>query len=123
MTHALKETGVRVVVTSHELLPKFKAMLPHLDNIEQVVVMEDQLHPTVVTGFKDGVKIHPFRSVVTQGADLLAGSNEFNSVPPTPESTAIVMYTSGSTGTPKGVILTHKNLVATMKSLMVSTYY
>ena len=28
------------------------------------------------------------------------------------------MYTSGSTGTPKGVVLTHKNLVATMKSLM-----
>jgi long-chain acyl-CoA synthetase len=37
---------------------------------------------------------------------------------PTPEDTAIVMYTSGSTGTPKGVILTHKNLVATMKCLM-----
>ena len=28
------------------------------------------------------------------------------------------MYTSGSTGTPKGVILTHRNLVATMKCLM-----
>ncbi len=28
------------------------------------------------------------------------------------------MYTSGSTGTPKGVVLTHKNLVATMKCLM-----
>ena len=27
------------------------------------------------------------------------------------------MYTSGSTGTPKGVVLTHKNLVATMKCL------
>jgi len=28
------------------------------------------------------------------------------------------MYTSGSTGTPKGVVLTHRNLVATMKCLM-----
>ncbi len=38
--------------------------------------------------------------------------------PPTAHDTAIVMYTSGSTGTPKGVVLTHKNLIATMKSLM-----
>ncbi len=37
---------------------------------------------------------------------------------PTPDDVAIVMYTSGSTGTPKGVVLTHKNLVATMKCLM-----
>jgi long-chain acyl-CoA synthetase len=37
---------------------------------------------------------------------------------PKPDDVAIVMYTSGSTGTPKGVVLTHKNLVATMKCLM-----
>ena len=118
VAHALNETGVEVVVTSHDLLPKFQQMLPKLSKISQVIVMEDQLHPTVTIGFKPGVKITPFRNVVTEGAGLLAASNEFNSVPPTPESTAIVMYTSGSTGTPKGVILSHKNLVATMKSLM-----
>ena len=43
---------------------------------------------------------------------------EVESCPPTSEDTAIVMYTSGSTGTPKGVVLTHKNLIATMKCLM-----
>ena len=37
---------------------------------------------------------------------------------PTCDDIAIIMYTSGSTGTPKGVVLTHKNLIATMKSLM-----
>jgi len=118
VAHALNETQVKVVVTSHELLPKFKVMLEKLPEIRHVIVMEDQLHPTVTTGFKEGVAIHQFRSVVTRGADCLASSNEYNSVPATPESTAIVMYTSGSTGTPKGVVLTHKNLVATMKSLM-----
>jgi len=117
VAHALNETQVKVVVTSHDLLPKFNQMLAKLPMIQHVIVMEDQLHPTVTSGFKEDVKIHPFRSVVTQGADLLAG-NVYNSVPPTPESTAIVMYTSGSTGTPKGVVLTHRNLVATMKSLM-----
>ena len=52
--------------------------------------------------------------MVDNGAD----HPEVGSSPPTPADTAIVMYTSGSTGTPKGVILTHKNLIGTMKCLM-----
>ena len=66
VAHALNETQVKVVVTSHDLLPKFQAMLPKLEHIEYVIVMEDQLHPTLTTGFKEDVKILPFRSVVTQ---------------------------------------------------------
>ena len=66
VAHALNETQVKVVVTSHELLPKFKVMLEKLPEIRHVIVMEDQLHPTVTTGFKEGVAIHQFRSVVTR---------------------------------------------------------
>ena len=66
VAHALNETQVKVVVTSHDLLPKFNQMLAKLPMIQHVIVMEDQLHPTVTSGFKEDVKIHPFRSVVTQ---------------------------------------------------------
>ena len=34
---------------------------------------------------------------------------------PSPEDTAIIMYTSGSTGTPKGVMITQANIVATAR--------
>ncbi|KAJ8894920.1 hypothetical protein PR048_000227 [Dryococelus australis] len=37
-------------------------------------------------------------------------------VAPKTEDTAIIMYTSGSTGTPKGVLLSHKNIMSTMKA-------
>lgn len=114
VVHALNETRVQVVVTSHELLPKFRSILDQLPHITHVIYMEDQLQPTQDKGFGNIVKIIPFTNVVNMGTER----SDIHPCHPTPDDTAIVMYTSGSTGTPKGVVLTHKNLVATMKCLM-----
>ena len=43
VVHALKETEVTTIVTSHELLPRFKQMLSSLPNIRTIVYLEDQL--------------------------------------------------------------------------------
>jgi long-chain acyl-CoA synthetase len=35
-----------------------------------------------------------------------------------PDDPALIIYTSGSTGTPKGVVLTHRNVMSTVQSLL-----
>ena len=111
--HGLNETGVSLVVTSHELLPKFQNMLPHCPNIKTIIVMEDQIFPTDTVGYKADVEILTFQAVVDLGAQ-----SGVESVPPSSDTPAIIMYTSGSTGVPKGVILSHGNLISTSTCIM-----
>lgn len=107
----INETEATVVITSHELMPKFKSLLAKLPKVETVIYMEDQLQKTDTAGYKDGVKILPFNQVVRMGS-----TSKTVASPPVAEDIAIIMYTSGSTGTPKGVLLSHKNCVATLKA-------
>lgn len=109
--HGINETEASVVITSHELLPKFKVILSKLPKVTTIIFMEDQLNKTETDGFKEGVRIIPYSQVIRSGLD-----SKFEPTPPTSTDIAIIMYTSGSTGTPKGVLLSHKNLVSTMKA-------
>lgn len=107
----INETEASIVITSHELLPKFKSMLPKLAKVQTLIYMEDQLNKTETDGFKDDVRILPFNEVINSGSKSKAIAS-----PPSAEDIAIIMYTSGSTGTPKGVLLSHKNCIATLKA-------
>ena len=59
VVHALNETEVTTIVTSHELLPRFKKMLSSLPNIRTIVYLEDQLQKV---SFKFGKFISFFKS-------------------------------------------------------------
>lgn len=111
VVHGINETEVTTVITTHDLLPKFKQLLAQLPKVNTIIYMEDQLQKAVTTGFKEGVRIIPYSQVVRTGL-----TSKFEATPPTAEDLAIIMYTSGSTGTPKGVLLSHKNLIATVKA-------
>ncbi|XP_060803085.1 long-chain-fatty-acid--CoA ligase 4 isoform X1 [Amyelois transitella] len=111
IAHGINETEVSTVITTHDLLPKFKKILAKTPKVDTIVYMEDQLKKTERDGFKQGIRIVAYKEVLEMGKH-----SKIESVPPRPEDTAIIMYTSGSTGVPKGVILSHRNMVGTLKA-------
>lgn len=84
----INETEAKVVITSHELMPKFKTLLSKLPNVQTVVYMEDQLNKTETEGYKEGVRILPFNQVVRMGTTSKAVAS-----PPTAEDIAISKIT------------------------------
>ena len=56
------------VITTHDLLPKFKSVLKKAPKVKHVIFIEDQIHQTDRTGYKEGVEIHSFEEVVAKGS-------------------------------------------------------
>jgi hypothetical protein len=91
IAHGINETEVSVVITSHDLLPKFRNILSKTPKVKKLIYMEDQLAKTDVSGYKSGVDIIPFSEVVKNGASsdirkfqnlLLLHSNKLPLLPP-----------------------------------------
>ncbi|CAH0557572.1 unnamed protein product [Brassicogethes aeneus] len=116
IAHGINETEVTTVVTSYDLMPKFKNILKLTPKVNTLIYMEDQLKDLDPSGYKDDVEILKFNEVLQKGC-----KSTKQSTPPGQEDTAIIMYTSGSTGVPKGVVLLHKNLITTLKGFCDST--
>ena len=68
IAHGINETEVSLVITSHDLLPKFKNILSKTPKVKKLVYMEDQLKETDISGYKEGVSIIPFSEVLRSGS-------------------------------------------------------
>jgi len=128
--HALTETKVTVAFCSHDTLKKVAQVSNDCPDLRHAILMKSQLKSYFdASTMRPGVQVQTFESVLhlrifhadagpSCASDALSLSGPLGDNGPTPDDTAIIMYTSGSTGKPKGVMLSHRNLIAAMSSLL-----
>merc|ERR1719343_471208 len=83
--------------------------LTHIVYTNDIVAPKDLETPLEAS--TNGVTVISFDDFVASG-----NTTAYPAIPPTPESTSVIMYTSGSTGKPKGVVITHSQCMASVAS-------
>jgi crotonobetaine/carnitine-CoA ligase len=91
MKHVIRWSDARLVVTSHAFLELFDEILPHVPNVERVIVTRGEVR-----------KPH-FAFSELLAREPAAGVNCKSEAP------IEIIFTSGTTSLPKGVVLTHAN--------------
>ncbi|MCP4688366.1 MAG: AMP-binding protein, partial [Desulfobacterales bacterium] len=115
VSYVVENSGSKALVVENQLqLEKALHALEKCPDLGKIVVIDpggaDTTHPDVITFaelLEKGEKIHQsdpglFRKL----SDAVA-----------PEDLATIVYTSGTTGVPKGAMITHKNIMAVLRSL------
>ncbi|MFW6043284.1 MAG: AMP-dependent synthetase/ligase, partial [Marinilabiliaceae bacterium] len=106
----LSHSETKVIFASRQQLPKIRAVLNELPNIEKIVVLDDISDPGEKEVFLSEV-IRDGENFRENHADKLkerTQSVHFNDV-------ANISYTSGTTAQPKGIMLTHRNYTANVE--------
>ena len=107
MLAACRIAEVKTVLTSRQFLEKAKLIGDAEALAQQVKLLYlEDIAPTITR--EDKLKAY---------WQCLTADFWYKKTAPSPDSTAVVLFTSGSEGTPKGVVLSHSNVLANLKQL------
>ena len=115
--HVLSESGACCIIVSDKIYAKaLKDALPELPNVKLCVLMDKGDEPEEQIG---EAKLTRFDSLMKKGRELLeAGDTKYDEIVIDPEAMSVLIFTSGTTGVSKGVMLSQKNILTDMTSVM-----
>lgn len=123
--YALSKAGMVAVPLNWRLSEK--ELLHILDHSQSVALVAGAKHvalaqalrarlPRLAVGVSvecDADGMEPYEALVTSGCDTEPERGRLS-----PDAMAVLMYTGGTTGLPKGVMLSHRNLLAAIESIL-----
>jgi long-chain acyl-CoA synthetase len=121
LVFGINQTSAPFLVTSGEQLPKLQKIIKKIPNITHIIVFNDKFTEKNVTEFRKTCADTPIQVYTMDEVEKIgAGAKTITSFKqPTKDDLAIIMYTSGSTGNPKGVMISHKNILSSMRGLIM----
>lgn len=127
VVHGINECETTHVITSSDLVPKLQRLQHKISLVKCIIHFDGPSKiDSNIADKMDSIKLTPFHTIESNGEKISRSSSLTRNKSSTlmrkrlpnvnPTDTAIIMYTSGSTGIPKGVMITHKNLIQSVRS-------
>lgn len=113
LLHSMNETSVEAIYTVGELLTTVAKVANQCPSLKYIIYSGE-----IKSDVLDKVQRSVSQRVISLDEVAKLGRNDPKEQrEPEPEDLCCIMYTSGSTGNPKGVMLSHKNIIASSKSI------
>jgi long-chain acyl-CoA synthetase len=105
LVYMLNDADVQILLVDDTFKHTLPELLPHVENLQHVIVMDGNLPPNALDYEDILAKATPIPDAGRGGDDVVA-----------------IFYTGGTTGISKGVMLSHTNLVSNAMTALLNIY-